>query len=70
MSTSVQTEVVLQHGWTALSRAAWDGQVEMLEALLDGGASVDIPNEVRSLVCCHISEFFTPPPLLLPPLLL
>ena len=37
---------MLQHGDTALHRAAMGGEVEVVKALVDCGAAVDIRNEV------------------------
>lgn len=40
--------LILQHGWTALHKAACHGDSDCVKVLLDGGASIDIKNDVRS----------------------
>ena len=40
---------LMQHGWTALMRAAKHGHVEVVEALLKRGADMHAKNHVRPL---------------------
>ena len=48
--TRLTVIVPLQDGWTAMMFACQEGHEHVVEALLKGGATVDIQNEVTPVI--------------------
>ena len=47
MIVTVLSHCVPQNGWTALMVASHEGESEVVQELLSGGAKVDLQTEVR-----------------------
>ena len=49
--------VIMQSGETPLYIAAYDGHLQICRELIEGGATIDLPQEVRTTVISRILIF-------------